>query len=91
MLPERPCCVEGLAFAELDGLDEVVCMEPESTSSLALNTTAWAVLKLCDGRHNVEEICRIICETTGGEASRVRADVMAILDRFVEHGFVADG
>jgi len=88
MLPERPRCAEGLAFAELDGLDEVVCMEPRSTSSIALNTTAWAVLELCDGRHSVEEISRIICEATGGEAARVHADVMAILGRFVELGFV---
>ncbi len=88
-LPEYPRSIEGLEFTELSGLDEVICMDPLSTSSLALNLTAQAVLELCDGRHSLEDISRMIAETTGGDMARVRKDVAAILDQFAACGFIA--
>jgi len=88
-LPDHPLKIKGLEYAELEGLDEVICMEPVNTSSLALNTTALAVLDMCDGNHNVEDISRIICEVTGGESARVQKDVKAILGQFAEYGFIS--
>jgi len=88
-LPEYPRSIEGLEFTELAGLDEVICMDPVSTSSLALNATARALLELCDGAHSITDICQIISEATGADPAHVRGDVTAILDRFVAYGFVS--
>lgn len=90
-LPEYPLKIEGLEYAELEGLDEIICMDPTSTSSLALNTTAQTVLELCDGSHHPEDISRIICEATGGETTLVQKDVQTILGQFAEYGFISPG
>ncbi|MFQ5335682.1 MAG: PqqD family protein, partial [Flavobacteriales bacterium] len=87
-LPEYPLKIEGLEYAELEGLDEIICMDPTSTSSLALNTTAQTVLELCDGSHHPEDISRIICEATDGETTLVQKDVQIVFNWLGSERFV---
>ena len=87
-LPEKPLKVQGLEYAELEGLDETICLDTEDGSSFSLNTTAVALLDLCDGRRSHEEIAAIISDSSDAEKSQVLKDIQAILEQFTELGLV---
>ena len=87
-LPEQPLKVSGLEYAELEGLDETICLDTEDGSSFSLNTTAVAMLDLCDGRRSYEEIAAIISDSSGAEKSQVLQDILIILEQFAELGLI---
>jgi hypothetical protein len=47
-----------------------------------LNTTAAAILELCDGRRNVEQINISLAQTTDIQPEIIAGDVSAILKQF---------
>jgi len=87
-LPEQPVKVSGLEYAELEGLDETICLDTEDGSSFSLNATAIAVLDLCDGKRSHEDIAAIISDSSGAGKSQVLRDIRAILEQFAELGLI---
>ena len=54
--------------------------------AVKLNKTAWAILKLCDRQHTIDEI---IAELSAQFASpNVDADVRQLIDRISQRGFL---
>ncbi|MEG3879870.1 pyrroloquinoline quinone biosynthesis peptide chaperone PqqD [Microcoleus sp. herbarium19] len=54
--------------------------------AVKLNKTAWAILKLCDRHHTIEEI---IAELSAQFASpNIEADVRQLIDRISQRGFL---
>ncbi len=90
-LPERPLKIPGLEYAELEGLDETICLDPEDGSSFSLNTTAVTILDLCDGKRSLEDIADIICDSVGVEKSQPLKDIRTILEQFAELGLIYSG
>ncbi len=87
-LPEYPLKVENLLCEELEGLDEVVYVQPEDGASFSLNPTAAAILDLCDGSRTADDLAAILHETLGASLEEARADVDAILAEFVDYGLI---
>lgn len=92
-LPEHPEKDANLSSEELEGLDEIIYVRPDSGASFALNLTAAAVLDLCNGQRTRIEIADIIADAAGGgtaDKARVASDVDSILQQFVDCGLICD-
>ncbi|PJC70499.1 MAG: hypothetical protein CO017_05085, partial [Zetaproteobacteria bacterium CG_4_8_14_3_um_filter_59_5] len=63
-LPEHPEKIANLSSEELEGLDEVIYVRPDTGASFSLNLTAAAVLDLCDGKRSRTDIAGIIAGGT---------------------------
>jgi len=87
-LPEYPLKVENLLCQELEGLDEVVYVQPEDGATFSLNPTAAAILDLCDGSRTPDDLAAILHDTLGVTMETARADVAAILAEFVDYGLI---
>jgi len=90
-LPERPEKVEGLLSEELEGLDEVVYVQPEDGASFSLNPTASAILDLCNGQRSHDDLSAILHETVNADINQASADIESILAEFVEYGLIYAG
>ena len=81
-VPERPVRRENIIAEELEGMDEVIFIDPESGENYAMNNMAAVILDLCDGQHSAEDISRIIEQTLSGDFERIHKDVQAMLAEF---------
>ncbi len=87
-LPEHPLKVDNLLCQELEGLDEVIYVQPEDGATFSLNPTAAAILDLCDGSRTPDDLAAILHETLGVDMETARTDVTAILTEFVDYGLI---
>jgi len=77
--------VEGLEINQVE--DGFIIYDPNRDSVHFLNHTAVFMLELCNGKHEADEMIRIIREAYGVE-NISRDDMVGILDRFMEEGLV---
>jgi hypothetical protein len=82
-IPEHPIRREHIIAEELEGMDEVIFIDPETGDNFAMNHMAAVVLDLCDGKHSAQDIIQIIHEALSGDMERIDKDVHAILSEFV--------
>jgi pyrroloquinoline quinone biosynthesis protein D len=81
---EHPRLAEGVRL-RWDGVrDSHVLLFPEG--ALKLNSTALAVLELCDGERSLGEISKLLSERYGG--ADVRGDVESLLEAIASRGLV---
>jgi len=58
-------------------------------AAMLLNESATAILKLCDGEHQVEQIVDALVEQfTGADRNVIANEVMALLTRLQTRGLV---
>ena len=88
-IPAKPLKKDALIAEELDEGLEVLYVDTESDASFSLNSTASAILELCDGERSVSDITDVICETVGGDRAQVNKDTQAVLEEFYLHGIIA--
>jgi len=89
MMPDaKPLKVEGLASEELEGLDEIIYVDPENGASFSMNPTAAAILDLCNGQRSIDDLAAILHDTVHADMKQARTDVEAILTEFAEHGLI---
>ncbi len=66
--------------------ERTVLLFPEG--ALALNTTAVAVLELCDGTRTIDQLAdELSCRYEGAD---VRADVVTLVDAITARGLLVD-
>jgi len=87
-LPAKPLKVERLESEELEGLDEIIYVDPENGASFSLNPTAAAILDLCNGQRSLDDLAAILHDTVHAGMQQARSDVEAILTEFSEHGLI---
>ena len=91
-LPEFPEKIPSLSSEELEGLNEVIYIRPEDGASFSLNMTAAAVLDLCDGTRNRDDIARLLAgflpSGSTPDAATVSSDVDTILRTFADNGLI---
>ena len=56
-----------------------------------INATALDVLKMCDGRHTVEEIAMRLVEIYDVDPDLAKEDVRELIDKFAELEIVQEG
>ena|GEM_PF-5739846 len=56
-----------------------------------INATALDVLKMCDGRHTVDEIAMRLAEIYDVDLDLAKEDVRGLIDRFEELEIVQEG
>ncbi len=81
-VPDYPIRRENIIAEELEGMDEVIFIDPETGDNYAMNNMAAVILELCDGKHSAEDMSRIIQETLAGDFERIHKDVQAMLAEF---------
>ena len=77
----------GLEELDIDG--RVNLYHPTLDQVLVLNETASDVWRLCDGEHTLEEIVNLLTHAYGVDQLRVRAEVLATVQRFQREGLLA--
>ncbi len=82
---DRPRLARGARLHRDPVEERDLLLVPEG--ALALNATAAAVLRLCDGRRTVSEIVEELERLYPGQS--LRADVVGLLDRIAQRGFLA--
>ena len=87
----KPLKIEGLQSEELEGLDEIIYVDPESGASFSLNPTAAAILDLCNGQRSHGDLAAILHDAVHVGLSQARTDVKAILAEFAENGLIYVG
>ena len=81
---------DDLQSEELDGMDEVVYVRADGNVACSLNLTASAILDLCDGTRDMDDIVSLICESLHADPEQVRKDAETIMKEFVEYGLVCE-
>lgn len=71
---------------DIDG--SINLYHPEKDVALVLNGTASDIWQLCDGRHDLEGIIRLLAASYRVDASRIRHEVEALVAVLVEQGFL---
>jgi len=84
----KPLKIEGLISEELEGLNEIIYVNPESGSSFSLNLTAAAILDLCNGQRSHDDLAGVLHDTLHVGRQQAGADVEAILAEFAENGLI---
>lgn len=79
---------DDLVCEELEGMDEVAYLDPDDGSSFALNTTASAILELCDGKRTAGNIADIICAALPAERQQVLNEVHKTLEELAAYGLI---
>jgi pyrroloquinoline quinone biosynthesis protein D len=82
----RPRLVTGARLEYDDVREEHVLLVPEG--AVRLNTTAAAVLELCDGERSVDEIASAL--SARYEGTDLRDDVQGLVDGLTQKGLVVD-
>jgi len=78
-----------LTFEELEGLDEVIIINPDNNRCVSLNLTAAAVLEMCDGRHDIHAIVTELSTAFDTvDPQQITADVEAILQQLHEYQLI---
>ncbi len=72
----------------MEGMDEVIYIDPDSESAYALNSTAAAVLELCTAQHSVDEMVAILCDCLPIDPIKAQEDVESIIHEFVQQGLI---
>ena len=85
-VPEHPRARPTWIGEELEGLDEIIYVDTESGASISVNTIGAAILDLCDGEHNADQIATIIADTLQAEPFQVLQDTQNILEEFAAYG-----
>ena len=83
----RPRLVTGARLQYDDVREEHMLLVPEG--AVRLNSTAVAVLELCDGERSLDEIVSTLSARYDG--ADVRDDVEGLVDGLTRRGLVVDG
>jgi len=86
--PKYPIRRENIIAEELEGMDEVIFIDPKNGDNFAMNRMAAIILELCDGQHTAEDISLIIHDTLHAEPNRISKDTCAILSEFTAFGLI---
>jgi hypothetical protein len=65
-----------------------VLVNVDSAASIALNATGVAIWQLVDGRRSVSDIVMALAAQFRNVPPSMESDVVSLLDRFAEQGFV---
>ncbi len=87
-LPEYPLRRDTLVFEDLNDTQEVMVTDNADGSSLSLNFIATGILEACDGKHNMQDMVAMICDTLQADETKVQHDVRAILEEFAAFGLL---
>ncbi|HZC14537.1 MAG TPA: pyrroloquinoline quinone biosynthesis peptide chaperone PqqD [Thermoleophilaceae bacterium] len=82
----RPRLVTGARLQYDDVREEHVLLVPEG--AVRLNSTAAAVLELCDGERSLDEIVGTL--STRYDGADLREDVQGLVDGLTQRGLVVD-
>ena len=82
----RPRLVTGARLQYDDVREEHLLLVPEG--AVRLNSTAAAVLELCDGERSLDEIVGTLSERYNG--ADLRDDVRGLVDGLTQRGLVVD-
>jgi pyrroloquinoline quinone biosynthesis protein D len=82
----RPRLVTGARLQYDDVREEHLLLVPEG--AVRLNSTAAAVLELCDGERSLDEIVGTLSERYNG--ADLRDDVRGLVDGMTQRGLVVD-
>lgn len=69
-------------------LDEMVLYSPDNDTAFSLNRSARSVWELCDGKHSLNEIARILADKFGVTPDAMLPEIMPILYHFNELNLV---
>ncbi|MBN1422742.1 MAG: HPr-rel-A system PqqD family peptide chaperone [Planctomycetes bacterium] len=81
-----PAAREDLVIRELD--EEVIVFDPATSNAHTLNPTAAAILLLCDGSRDGDEIAREVARTFSIDEARANADVAKTLQELRDRGLI---
>ncbi len=82
-IPKRS---EGIQQRDL--VDGCMLLDQERAVAFALNVTASLMWSHCDGQHTIEEIAKIIAETSSLPADHIIEDVKQTFKNFHAHGLL---
>jgi coenzyme PQQ biosynthesis protein PqqD len=82
----QPCLVTGARLHYDEVRSEHVLLVPEGI--VRLNPSAVAVLELCDGERDLEQIVRVLSERFDG--AEVGGDVRDLVDTLSQKGLIVD-
>jgi pyrroloquinoline quinone biosynthesis protein D len=82
----RPRLVIGARLRYDEVREEHLLLIPEG--AVRLNSTAAAVLELCDGERSLDDIVGTLCARY--EGTDVREDVLGLVDAMAQRGLVVD-
>lgn len=88
-MPEKPKKKDTLIGEEMEKDFEVLYVDTDNDSSFSLNSTASAILEMCNGERSCQDISDLICETIGGDATQVYRDTESVLEEFYAHDLIA--
>jgi len=78
-----------VADYRLEQMDnELLLFHPAQSKVLYCNETASLIWQLCDGRHNTQEIIKLLADSYPESASEIANDVEATLKQFHAHGAI---
>jgi len=83
-----PALREGILTTTLPG-EEVVLSTPDQGDAVILNAVGAAVIDLCDGSRNLDDIAKFLCARFAeAEFERVVSDVESVVRQLSEAGFL---
>ncbi|WP_158639196.1 pyrroloquinoline quinone biosynthesis peptide chaperone PqqD [Elioraea rosea] len=84
----RPLLAPRARLREDRQTGRTLLLYPEA--GLALNLTAAATLRLCDGERTLSQIAALLAERFGRETGEVAAEITPFLDQLVSRGLVRE-
>ena len=83
----RPLRRSDLVIHELDG--EALIFDQTTSDTHRLNSTALAIWRLCDGRHDADDIARALIEVYDVSKDAAARHVERLLESFLHLGLIS--